>query len=514
MTAFRSPAPVVKLCAAFARPFDNAVATARTCYSARLVDELDVARDPARRDDLARSIYAAGHHTTLQHAHFQFALANVSRQLIWSLLHSHPFYNSEQVSQRYVEVRPDSVAVPPLDGEALAVYERCAARQMDDYHRLTSLCIPLVADAYYARFPARRGKTRYDRDVRRKAQEVGRYVLPVATFAHLYHTISGITLLRLWRACEQPDTPAEARLVIGRMVEEVLRHDPGYGAILEPPLGADETLEAAALALPAAAAPGHAAAFAREFDAELGGLTSRLVARKPDNEALVAQAVREVLAVPRAALADEEALALVLDPRRNRYHGEALNLATVSKLMRALAHAGYTFRKKLSHTADSQDQRHRMTPASRPILLAHLTDAPDVVVPALAATAPTARACFDDSMARTWEAITALRRAGVPAEHAAYLLPNAAAVRLTESADLPALLHKLRARLCYNAQEEIWRASLDEARQIAAVEPIIGAALQPPCTLRARMPTTPICPEGARYCGVPVWRLPQHARQI
>ncbi len=36
--------------------------------------------------------------------------------------------------------------------------------------------------------------------------------------------------------------------------------------------------------------------------------------------------------------------------------------------MRTLDHAHYTFRKKLSHSADSQDQRHRMVPGSRPLL--------------------------------------------------------------------------------------------------------------------------------------------------
>jgi thymidylate synthase ThyX len=516
VTSFRSAPPIVELRAAFPRPFDNALATARTCYAPRIVGEDDVAQDPDRRDALARSIYAAGHHTTLQHAHFQFALANVSRQLVWSLLHSHPFYNSEQVSQRYVEVRPQSYAVPPLDGEALARYEECAGRQLADYHRLTELCLPLVVEAYHARFPGRRGKPRWDRELRRKAQEVGRYVLPVATFAHLYHTVSGLTLLRLWRVCQQPDAPLEARLVVGRMVEEMLRHDPGYRAILEPPLEPGDTLEAAALAAVGHGDAAPARAFGREFDLELGGLTSRLVSRKPDNEALCAQAVREVLGLPRAALADADALALVLDPARNPYHAEALNLGTVSKLMRALGHASYTFRKKLSHTADSQDQRHRMTPASRPILTAHLRDAPDVSAPALLAPGTDARACFDESVARTWEAIAALRRTGAPDEFAAYLLPNATAVRLTESADLPALMHKLRARLCYTAQEEIWRASLDEARQIAAVEPVIGAGLRPPCTLRARRGARPVCPEGDRYCGVTVWRLglDEYARMI
>ncbi len=58
---------------AFAEPFNNAVATARTCYAPRVITSEDVNRtERARnqRDAIARSTYAAGHHTTLQHAHF------------------------------------------------------------------------------------------------------------------------------------------------------------------------------------------------------------------------------------------------------------------------------------------------------------------------------------------------------------------------------------------------------------------------------------------------------------
>src|SRR5438067_5801862 len=95
--AFLSGAPVVRLVNAFAAPFDNAVATARTCYSSRVISVEDVAAKPDLRDRIARSTYQAGHHTILQHAHFQFALENVSRQFLWSFLHAHPFYNSEQV---------------------------------------------------------------------------------------------------------------------------------------------------------------------------------------------------------------------------------------------------------------------------------------------------------------------------------------------------------------------------------------------------------------------------------
>src|SRR5947207_1030783 len=117
--SFASATPVVKLIRAFSEPFDNAVATARTCYSAKgIITAEEVAKRPEARDRLAKSIFEAGHHTTLQHAHFQFSLENVSRHFLWSFLHSHPFYNSEQVSQRYVEVKPGTYAVPPLSESA------------------------------------------------------------------------------------------------------------------------------------------------------------------------------------------------------------------------------------------------------------------------------------------------------------------------------------------------------------------------------------------------------------
>ena len=88
-------------------------------------------------------------------------------------------------------------------------------------------------------------------------------------------------------------------------------------------------------------------------------------------------AVREVFGLPASTLSDDEAIALALDPSKNKYLGETLNVTTHSKISRALFHPHYTFRKKISHTGDSQDQRHRMTPASRPILHALTLDEPD-----------------------------------------------------------------------------------------------------------------------------------------
>ena len=184
---FASAAPVIQLVAAFPAPLENAVAAARTCYSGKgIVSEDDVARNPEQRDRIARSTYAAGHHTTLQHAHFQFALSNVSRQLVWSLLHSHPFYNSEQVSQRYVEVKPGNVVEPRLPEPQGKLYRAAVEETMAAYQRLIQLLTPKVSEEFFRIFPARKkAPEKWALGVKKKSQEIARYVLPVATCAFL-----------------------------------------------------------------------------------------------------------------------------------------------------------------------------------------------------------------------------------------------------------------------------------------------------------------------------------------
>ncbi len=512
---FHSAAPQVTLVNCFEKPYENAIATARTCYSSQgIITAEQVAQKPGLRDRIAASIYQAGHHTTLQHAHVQFALANVSRQFIWSFLHAHPFYNSEQVSQRYVKTDTEGVFIPKLTGEALRIYLDAVEAQAQAYYELCDLLVPTVEHFYYGIFPSRAPKNNRNphslakRTIPKKAQEIARYVLPVATFAYLYHTVSALTLLRYYRLCEQFDAPTETRFVVSEMVRLLLEYDPLFEEILEEPLPLEETIEYRYFMERYGDdyhPPGQA--FIEEFDTSLEGHTSKLISHKLDNEALLAGAVREVLGLARSEMSDREAIALVLDPRNNPYFGEALNVTTMSKLTRTMVHPHYTFRKKLSHTADSQDQRHRMTPGSRPTLHAYLGDEPDYITPGLLIHNEAARQRYDDAMADTWSAIRSLHNMGVDDENLSYLLPNAVAIRFTESADLLSLHHKLRMRLCYNAQEEIFHASKDEAIQIQQVNPEIGQYLGAPCTLRHAAGARPYCPEGDRYCGVPVWKI-------
>ncbi|MDD2707418.1 MAG: FAD-dependent thymidylate synthase [Verrucomicrobiae bacterium] len=508
--SFLSPSPVATLVNSFSLPFANAVAAARTCYSAKGIVDAGETAKWSRRDDLARSIYQAGHHTVYQHAHFQFALSNVSRQFVWSFLHSHPYYNSEQVSQRYVEVQPGTVIVPKLEGNPLSIYQKTVEAQFAAYHQLGETLLEPVRAAYFDRFKNRAGQAedkKIQEDIKKRCMEAARYALPIGAFTQLYHTINGITLLRYHRLCRQYDAPTEQAAVAGLMVEELLKQAPEYRIILEDPLPLEETPEHRFFHK-AGHVPDDRAfrEFAHEFDVDLDGRISLLIDHKVDNEGLLANAVREVLGVPRTEIDDDTAIAMALDPAANPLLGETLNLTTLDKITRALAHPSYTFRKKISHTADSQNQRHRATPASRPCLRAYLSNNPDYITPAIIASHPKSLEIYRKTMERSWEGIRQLRKAGVPDEFVCYLLPNAVSLRFTESADLLNLRHKCAMRLCLNAQEEIWRASREEVQQIQQINPRIARYLLPPCGLRSLAHASPPCPEGGRFCGVPAWK--------
>lgn len=504
VAALSTEPPVVTLRNAPDVPYDAAIAAARTCYSPRVIAPAEVTA--RQRESIGRLTYEGGHHTVYQHAHFEFGLENVSRQLVWSFLHSYPFYNSEQQSQRYVRLDEPRAFVPPLAGEAREVYERAILDAWASYRRLSTLLVDdtfrILRELRY--LTPRAGVERVrkvEREAEKKAIETARYVIPIAAFTAMVHTVSGITLYRLWRMAESGDVPYEARQVVTAMVEAVRRHDPLFFDIVgEAPLPAAALPEAA---VPRTAPDGDA--FAAEFDARLGGRIARLVDWQPAAEEVVAAAVRAVCGLPARAMSDDEAIARVLDPARNRYRLEALNLAYHSPLMRALHHASYTFAKRLSHSADSQDQRHRMVPGSRPLLTLADTARPDYVTPRLIAANAAARAEFAAAMDRAWEAKNRLQALGVPLEFALYVLPNAKVVRLFESGPLIALLHKWTLRTCFNAQEEIYEASVQEIEEVRAVHPRLAAYLGPPCVIRNRL-VAPRCTEGTHFCGVPVWR--------
>jgi len=496
----------------FEQPYDDAIAAARTCYSPRVIAASEIT--PGQRSRIGPLTWDGGHHTVYQHATFEFSLSGVSRQLVWCFLHSFPFYNSEQQSQRYVKLDEIRAHVPPaLGGEARRIYEQAIAEAWRAYRELTRRLEPLVMELLSELWRLKQRQSRafgksVAREAEKKAIETARYVIPIACHTAMVYTVSGLTLHRLSRMAAACDASLEARHVVDRMVAEVRRIDPSFFDVVgQDPLLPEQVVEFAR----APAGTGDAAAL-EAFDKSLGGRSSRLVDYGARAPAVVADAVRHVLGLPQ--LADEDALALALDPKQNRYRLDALNVSFHAPVMRALDHAHYTFRKKLSHTADSQDQRHRMVPASRPLLTRSVPRAPDVVEPELIASDPACHALFQEQVEAAFDARARLLALGVAPELALYVLPNALAVRFEESGSLLHLLHKWTMRTCLNAQREIYEASMQEVQQVRAVHPELMRHVGPPCVVRNGL-ASPRCTEGTHFCGVPVWRtFPDVARPL
>src|SRR5487761_949522 len=271
-------APRVTLRSAFAHPYDSAIAAARTCYSARIIAAEEITEK--QRVNIGAATFYSGHHTVYQHAHFEFGLENVSRQFVWSFLHAHPFYNSEQQSQRYVRLDRAHAYVPP-EGDRFSaadrrLYEHAVSRAWVYYRELAKILEPeaskILSDIW------RIGPMSHPRRIEKikgaagkRAIEIARYVLPVAAFTTMVHTLSGIVLHRLWRMQAACDTPSESRAILQAMVERVREADPQFFDRFrtEPMEDLPEWL--------AASKATKGQSFAAEFDSQLCGQTSKLV---------------------------------------------------------------------------------------------------------------------------------------------------------------------------------------------------------------------------------------------
>jgi thymidylate synthase ThyX len=228
-----SGSPIVTLRTAPTAPFDGAIAAARTCYSPRVIGTSEVTE--GQRNTIGSLTFDAGHHTVYQHANFEFGLENVSRHFVWTFLHSYPFYNSEQSSQRYVKLREPRAFVPPISGEALQVYESAVLRAWERYAELSALlkddAHEILKELRYVRSTTNPARLKQiEKDAEKRAIETARYVIPIAAFTSMVHTVSGIVLHRLQRMVNTSDTPSEARAVISEMVRLVKEWDPYFFA--------------------------------------------------------------------------------------------------------------------------------------------------------------------------------------------------------------------------------------------------------------------------------------------
>lgn len=518
--------PIVKLIDYTKNPFNLAIASARTCYSSKgilLPEDMEKSEKSIEiRDRVAKSTKKAGHLTTRQHPQFIFTIDKVSRQFVWSFLHSHPFYNSEQVSQRYVEVKKENYFVPEnLNAKQSELYLDCVHYSSDSYFDFIRILHPFISKEYFAIYKARANNAEKWQDpIKKKSLEIARYLLPLATHTYLFHTINGLTLHRYHRLMNTFDVPKEQSYVVNEMFEEVKKIDPLYAAEMDDPIPLEETTEYRffqnSFGRKDSLDIDSAKEFVKEFDSDMNDRYSRLAGYSSSSIETLGNAVRSVLGVSKSKLSNEAAVKLVLSPNENKHLTSTLNETTMSPISRAMYHVHYTFKKKISHTADSQDQRHRMVPGSRPLLMAQYTGDPDYITPVIVKKYPELLDEYKKRMTGIFDRINKFLSEGGSSEDASYLLPNAFPIRFYESGDLLNLHHKWRSRLCYNAQEEIFSASVDEVSDVQSIHPEIAGWIKAPCGIRQMGQEQPYCPEGDKFCGTQVWKqnLSEYKRVI
>ena len=118
----------------------------------------------------------------------------------------------------------------------------------------------------------------------------------------------------------------------------------------------------------------------------------------------------------------------------------------------------------------------------------------DYETPPSIAAQPELATRFDDEMRRLAALYADLREAGIAAEDARFVLPNASHSRLIMTMNARELRHFFRLRCCRRSQWEIRSLATEMLKEVIKVAPALFQKAGPGCLAGA-------CPEGAMSCG-------------
>ena len=167
-----------------------------------------------------------------------------------------------------------------------------------------------------------------------------------------------------------------------------------------------------------------------------------------------------------------------------------------------LEHASYTFAVEgVSRALTHQLVRHRLASYNQQSQrYVRFDSEPEVITPATISEDGDWLAIFDAAMDSAWEAYSALVQAGVPAEDARYVLPNACASKIVITMNIRELLHFFEVRCCHRAQWEIQDLANRMLELVMPTAPYIFMDAGAPCRHGS-------CPEGKMSCGNPYERV-------
>jgi len=426
-------------------PVDLSVGSARTCYSKTLVTPEKVT-NWEKKKSLLVDLFKSGHHTTLQHAHFTFLIEGVSRLSLWRFFHSHRFYNSDQVSQRYTETNKESFK--DFKNQEIYNYHTYLSEK---YYELTDIFTKIYEES---KNPVER------KNAKKKAMENARYILPQSVLANLYHTINLSTLLRYHYGVKYvADCQKEVKEIVENMVELVLKEYPDLKELFE--LNDKSNIRSV-------------------YD-------NRIIKFYNENKL--------------CSLVDFS----VFEDEYDLWYGDTAGLGA---LFNSTIGTTYVkFNLKLSLSADAQNQRHRTAYGTRPelseiIVRSYHKSINNYYMPDVFKESDKAQEIFQECITKSIDLIDK-----EDIEDKSYFLLNAFQIPITEVNSGVDFIHKVQKRLCLNSQEEITKVTWCMVNAIKEVSILSNYAemVAPPCVSRFKQNITPTCPEGSRFCGVKEW---------
>jgi thymidylate synthase (FAD) len=196
---------------------------------------------------------------------------------------------------------------------------------------------------------------------------------------------------------------------------------------------------------------------------ETSNLYVSIIQHTPDPEITIATAARlcysPISAVDiRQKLSTDRAYALLRQVIASGHHS-------------VLEHASFTFAiDGISRAASHQLVRHRVASYSQQSQRYVAFQSIEFVTPPSVVAKPELQAIFEASVMSSFQAYRQLVDAGIPAEDARFLLPNASSTRLMMTMNFRELMHTCSIRLCTHAQWEIrqlFSLIRDEVRKAA-----------------------------------------------
>ena len=161
-----------------------------------------------------------------------------------------------------------------------------------------------------------------------------------------------------------------------------------------------------------------------------------------------------------------------------------------------LEHASFTFGiEGISRVTTHQLVRHRIASFSQQSqrYVSHKKRFA-AVIPQTIADRPEILARFEAQLAALHEAYADMVEAGIPAEDARYILPNATETKIVVTMNARALLNFFELRCCERAQWEIRAMAVEMLKLVKAAAPVIFRSAGPGCLVGP-------CPEGEFCCG-------------